>query len=191
MLQGGHEKVNGQTDRRTDGQTDRQTGWIQYTPPNFVAGGIKIQNGGRDLAISRGLVWVNKLIYLAEQQHHEACLEQNKNNLKGSWCFWKKFWTRKKHPFMALVSMWITKSQTTKKRLQMVSTQSFWHISLVFHIRASYQLPSPSFHDNRASYSRDTIWPRKLKVKGKGQRHPSQRSVQLTHFLGASHQGIL
>ena len=33
-------KVNGQTDRRTDGQTDRQTGWIQYTPPNFVAGGI-------------------------------------------------------------------------------------------------------------------------------------------------------
>ena len=28
-------KVNGQT----DGQTDRQTGWIQYTPPNFVAGG--------------------------------------------------------------------------------------------------------------------------------------------------------
>ena len=27
-------KVNGQTDRRTD----RQTRWIQYTPPNFVAG---------------------------------------------------------------------------------------------------------------------------------------------------------
>ena len=32
-------KVNGQT----DGQTDRQTGWIQYTPPNFVAGGIITQ----------------------------------------------------------------------------------------------------------------------------------------------------
>ena len=30
-------KVNRQTDRRTD----RQTGWIQYTPPNFVAGGVK------------------------------------------------------------------------------------------------------------------------------------------------------
>ena len=30
-------KVNRQTDRRTDGQT----GWIQYTPPNFVAKGIK------------------------------------------------------------------------------------------------------------------------------------------------------
>ena len=28
MLQGGHERL-----------TDRQTGWIQYTPPNFVAGG--------------------------------------------------------------------------------------------------------------------------------------------------------
>ena len=36
MLQGGHENVNGQTDR----ETDRQTGWIQYTPPNFVSGGI-------------------------------------------------------------------------------------------------------------------------------------------------------
>ena len=47
-------KVNGQTDRRTDGrtdgqmdgrtdrQTDRQTGWIQYTPPNSVAGGINM-----------------------------------------------------------------------------------------------------------------------------------------------------
>ena len=42
MLQGGHERLtNRQTDRQTDGQTDRQTGWIQYTPPNFVAGGIK------------------------------------------------------------------------------------------------------------------------------------------------------
>ena len=28
-----------QMDRRADGQT----GWIQYTPPNFVAGGIKMQ----------------------------------------------------------------------------------------------------------------------------------------------------
>ena len=37
-------KVNGQTDRQTDGQTDRQTGWIQYTPPNFVAGGIITQS---------------------------------------------------------------------------------------------------------------------------------------------------
>ena len=27
-------------DRRTDRQTDRRTGWFQYTPPNFVAGGI-------------------------------------------------------------------------------------------------------------------------------------------------------
>ena len=36
MLQGGHERL-------TDRQTDRQTGWIQYTPTNFVAGGINIQ----------------------------------------------------------------------------------------------------------------------------------------------------
>ena len=34
-------KVNGQTDRQTDRRTGGQTGWIQYTPPNFVAEGIK------------------------------------------------------------------------------------------------------------------------------------------------------
>ena len=32
-------KVNGQTEGRTDRRTDRQAGWIQYTPPNFIAGG--------------------------------------------------------------------------------------------------------------------------------------------------------
>ena len=72
-----------------------------------------------------------------------------------------------------------------------VSAASCWLISLVFHIRASYQLPSPSFHDNRASHSGDTIWPWKLKVTGKGQRHPSQRSIKVTHFLTVSHQVIL
>ena len=64
-----------------------------------------------------------------------------------------------------------------------VSPASCWLISLVFHIRASYRLPSLSFYDNRASHSRDTIWPWKFKVKGQGQRYPSQCSVQLTHFL--------
>ena len=29
-----------QTDGQTDRQTDGRTGWFQYTPPNFVAGGI-------------------------------------------------------------------------------------------------------------------------------------------------------
>ena len=65
------------------------------------------------------------------------------------------------------------------------------HIVVVFYIRASYRLPSLSFHDNRASASRDTIWPWKFKVKGKGQKHPSQCSVLLTPFLSVSHQGIL
>ena len=42
-----------------------------------------------------------------------------------------------------------------------VSAASHWLISLVFHIRSSYRLPSLSFHDNdnRTSHSRDTIWP--------------------------------
>ena len=47
-----------------------------------------------------------------------------------------------------------------------VSTASSWLISSVFHIRESYWLPSLSFHDNRSSHSRDTIWPWKFKVKG-------------------------
>ena len=68
-----------------------------------------------------------------------------------------------------------------------ISEASSWLISVVFHIRASYQLPSLSFHDNRASHSQDTIWPWKFKVKGQGQKYPSQCSTQLTHFL-YSHQ---
>ena len=65
------------------------------------------------------------------------------------------------------------------------------HIVVVFYIRASYLLPPLSFHDNRASHSRDTVWPWKLKVKGKGQKYPSQGSVLLTDFLSVSHHGIL
>ena len=72
-----------------------------------------------------------------------------------------------------------------------VSIASKWLISLVFHTRASYPPPSVSFHDNRASHSWDTIWPWKYKVKGQGQRCPSQCSVLLTHFLTVSHQGII
>ena len=72
-----------------------------------------------------------------------------------------------------------------------VSAASCWLISLVFYIRASYWLPPLLFHDNRASHSWGTIWPWKFKVKGQGQRYPSQCSVQLTHFLSVSHQGFL
>ena len=55
-----------------------------------------------------------------------------------------------------------------------VSTASCWLISLAFHIRASYRLQSPSFHDIWVSHSRDTIWPWQFKVKGQGQ---SQRKI--------------
>ena len=47
-----------------------------------------------------------------------------------------------------------------------VSSASRSCIVVVFYIRASYWLPSLSFHDNRASHSWDTIWPWKFKVKG-------------------------
>ena len=72
-----------------------------------------------------------------------------------------------------------------------VSAVYSWLISLVFHIRASDRPPSLSFHDNRASHSYDTVCSWNFKVKGQGQRHPNQCSVQLTHFLSVSHQGIL
>ena len=72
-----------------------------------------------------------------------------------------------------------------------VSAASCWLISRVFHIRASYRLPSLLFHDNRASHSWDKNWPWKFKVKDQGLRNPNQCSVQLTHFLNFSHQGII
>ena len=73
---------------------------------------------------------------------------------------------------------------------QILQSQKQGHIVVVFYIRASYWLPFLPFHDNRASHSRDTIWPWKFKVKGQGRRYPSQCSVQLIHILSVSHQGI-
>ena len=74
-------------------------------------------------------------------------------------------------------------------------SRSFQLLSLSFHDnRACYWLLSLLFHDyddNRASHSWNTIWPWKFKVKGQGQRHPSQHSTQLTHFLSVWHQVIL
>ena len=72
-----------------------------------------------------------------------------------------------------------------------VSSASRSHSGCLFYIRASYWFPSLSFHDNRASHSQDTIWPWKFKIKGQGRMYPSQCSVQLTHSLSVSHQGIL
>ena len=60
-----------------------------------------------------------------------------------------------------------------------VSAASTWLISLVFHIGASYRLPPLPFHDNRASDSRDTIWPWKIKVTGHGQRSGSKVSLSI------------
>ena len=50
-----------------------------------------------------------------------------------------------------------------------VSQASSLLISFVFHIRASYQLPSLSFHESQASHSWDSIWHWKFKVIGQGQ----------------------
>ena len=44
----------------------------------------------------------------------------------------------------------------------LVSAVSSWLIFLLFHNRAPYRTPSLSFHYNRVSHSRDTIWPCKL-----------------------------
>ena len=72
-----------------------------------------------------------------------------------------------------------------------VSAASSWLIFLVFHTRASYLLPSlrsmtivlpfPEIQFDLENSSS------KVKDKGQGQRYPSQRSIQLTHFI-ISHQ---
>ena len=74
-----------------------------------------------------------------------------------------------------------------------VSAVSCWLISLVFHIRASYRLLSPSFQSNRASHSWDTIWPWKFKVKGQGHRYTpvstaSSWLIPLVFHIRASYQ---
>ena len=66
-------------------------------------------------------------------------------------------------------------------------------VQLIYFLSVSHQgillTPVPSFHDNRAAHSRDTIWPKKIKnVKSQGKRYASQHSIQLTHFLFVSHQ---
>ena len=96
-----------------------------------------------------------------------------------------------KSPQSLTVSSALRSPRKFKVKSTPVSAASWPLISLVFHIRASFRLPSLSFHDNRASHSWDTIWPCKFKVNGQVQRYPSQRSIQLTHFLSVSHQGIL
>ena len=86
-------------------------------------------------------------------------------------------------------TIWPWRSKVKAKETPL-SAASSWPISLVFHLRLSFRFPTLSFHDNRASQSRDTIlpWKFKVKVKGQVQRYPSQRSIQLTHFIFVSHQ---
>ena len=68
-----------------------------------------------------------------------------------------------------------------------VSAASFWLISLVFHIRVSYWLLSLSFHDNRASHSRDTIWPSKFKVRGTPVSAASSLLISVVFHIRASY----
>ena len=69
--------------------------------------------------------------------------------------------------FHSRYTVWPWRSKVNVKDVPARAASS-WLISLVFHIRASCRLPSLSFHDNRASHSRDTIWPWKFKVNVKG-----------------------
>ena len=66
--------------------------------------------------------------------------------------------------------------------------QSSWLISLVFYIRASYRLPSLSFHDNRDSHSRDTIWLWKFKVKGTPVSAASSWLISIVFHIRASYR---
>ena len=85
---------------------------------------------------------------------------------------------------------WWKRRHLKSPRSLTVSSASRSHSGCVLH-QGILLTPIPFVHDNRASHSRDTIWPWKFKVKGKGQKYPSQRGVLLTYFLNVSHQGIL
>ena len=70
-------------------------------------------------------------------------------------------------PLVAEIQFYLDNSKSkVKVKGTPGSTASSWLIFLVFHIRASYRLPSVSFPDNRAFHSRDTNWPWKFKVRG-------------------------
>ena len=111
-------------------------------------------------------------------------------------CIWYQFGIKSCRSSFAL---WVqlTTRMSRRKRRHLKSPRSLTdssasrsHSGCLLH-QGILLTPSLSFHDNRASHSRDTIWPWKFTVKGQGQRYPSQCSVQLTHFLSVSHQGIL
>ena len=82
----------------------------------------------------------------------------------------------------------LLKIQDQRSRSRVPYSVTSWLISLVFHIGASYWLPSLLFHDNLVSQSLDTILPWKFKVKRQDQSCPSQHSIRLIHFLFVSHQ---
>ena len=72
-------------------------------------------------------------------------------------------------------TIWPKKSSSkVKVKGTPVSVASSRLIIIMCHIRASYRLTSLSFHDNRDSHSRDTMWPWKFKVEGQGQRSRSK-----------------
>ena len=73
-----------------------------------------------------------------------------------------------------------------------VSPASIWLVSLVFHIRVSYGLPSfcsmtigPPIPEIQFYLENSRA---RVNVKGQGQRYPSQRSIQLTRFLIVLHK---
>ena len=66
-------RVYRRTDRQTDRQTDGRTGWFQYTPPNFVAGGYNY--GQTDRWIIDGWIDIKTI------QTYLFNLEKNKMSL--------------------------------------------------------------------------------------------------------------
>ena len=97
---------------------------------------------------------------------------------------------------MMIMIMLITRMSRRKRRhlksprSPTVSSASRSHSGCLLH-QGILLTPIPVVPWQSGPNSRDAIWPWKFKVKGKGQKYPSQRSVLMTHFLSVSHQGIL
>ena len=91
-------------------------------------------------------------------------------------------------PLIAEIQFYLDNSKSkVKVKGTPVSAASSWLIFLVFHIRASYRLPSVSFPDNRAFHSRDTNWPWKFKFRGTLVSSTSSLLISVVFHIRASY----
>ena len=112
--------THGQTDRQTDGHTKTQTPWFQYTPHNFITGGI-IRVVQQSLKQKWMYFW-DRCGYLQPAWiPHDSCSGRSEE------------WARRSHhtwPLLSGTGCWL------KKTLQLLQ----WGLNSTFTIQLSYRM---------------------------------------------------